>query len=157
MSNKRLKKVFQLGIVVADAKSAAENFCQLFDLPLTSIQYADTHQSHIPMKYKGRSTTSYNLIAIVPTEGIEFEFIQFVDGVTNSQKEYFDQCGAGIQHIGIATDDYTATINRMQQIGAETLIEGSNETMGYCYMDLRSQMGLIFELYSDQLTKIKGL
>lgn len=157
MDSPVLKKVLQLGIVVADVRKAAEQFCALFDVPLETVQFTDTSDYKAPIQYKGKTVRAGMKIAMLTVANIEFEFIQHVSGDKNSQKEYFERCGAGIQHICILTDDYDKTIDKMQMLGADVLVDGGDGNIGYKYMDMRDSMGLIFELYNDELLKTKNI
>lgn len=96
-------------------------------------------------------------IAMLTAANIEFEFIQHVSGDVNSQKDYFNQCGAGIQHICILTDNYDNVVEEMQILGAEVLVDGGDGNIGYKYMDMRDSMGLVFEVYNDELLKTKNI
>ena len=50
MDSPVLKKVLQLGIVVADVRKAAEQFCALFDVPLETVQFTDTSDYKAPIQ-----------------------------------------------------------------------------------------------------------
>lgn len=158
MESTALNKVFQLGIVVEDARKAAEKFCQLFSIEPSQAQHLDLSKQAVPVRYKGKITKAFMKISMVQAAGVEFEFIQYVGGDANFHKDFFEQCGPGLQHICIATDSYDTTIEKMSASGAEILVEGGTEGNGYYkYMDCRKDMGLIFELYDETLWKNKVL
>ncbi len=157
MSKPVLKKVLQLGIVVKDVEKAANTFCDLFGLSLKNVQFVDTSEYQAPIQYKGKTVRAGMKIAMLTAANIEFEFIQHVSGDVNSQKDYFNQCGAGIQHICILTDNYDNVVEEMQILGAEVLVDGGDGNIGYKYMDMRDSMGLVFEVYNDELLKTKNI
>ena len=158
MEKALLKSVLQLGIVVPDARQAAEAFCQLFALDSGQIVYYDMRKGTMPMTFRGKPTEAYNAIATVQAAGLEFEFIQDLGGGENAQKEFLDQCGPGLQHICIqTTEHYDEMLSRMQAAGAEVLVAGGDGDVGYCYLDLRPSMGLVFELYNDRLAQLRGV
>ena len=56
MEKALLKSVLQLGIVVPDARQAAEAFCQLFALDSGQIVYYDMRKGTMPMTFRGKPT-----------------------------------------------------------------------------------------------------
>ncbi len=156
MSEPILKKLVQIGIIVPDAVKAAENFCEVFEVDPETITVLDTRDNgKMTTLLRGEEIESYNLIAMVPVANIEFEFIQYMGGDINSQKEFYDRCGAGIQHICIDVEDYQETVDRMRTFGAKTLVEGGGGDWSYKYMDMTESMGLTFELYNNGLRNKK--
>ncbi len=158
MGEVKVEKFFQIGIVVADARRAAETLCAMCAIDPAGIRYVDLSEQNAPVKFRGRLVTAYMRLAMVQVAGVEFEFIQHTGGDVNSQKEFFDQHGPGIQHICLGVNDYAGMRERMRALGAETLVEGGSAENGfYCYMDLRKDTGLIVELYDAKLSRKKGL
>lgn len=150
MSESTLKKVLQLGIVVADAQKSAETFCELFDIPVEEVRYIHTDA---PTEYKGQTVRAELKIAMVTVANLEFEFLQHVSGDYNSQKDFLEQHGPGIQHICILPDNYQRTVDKMTSLGGEVLVDGGVGGYDYKYMDMRDSMGLVFEMYSEAMLK----
>ena len=154
----KLKKVFQIGLVVMDAKKSAEVFCEIFSIDKSNIQLVNMKEIEaIPIKYQGKLVEAYNFLAIVKLEQMEFEFIQYLGGDNNSQKDFYAHHGAGIQHICVSVEDYDTAIADMKEYGGTVLVEGGDEQFGYGYMDMREQVGMIFEIYNDNMSKIMGV
>lgn len=151
-----LKDLLQVGIVVPDAIAAAKNFCAVFDIDESAMEIIDSRDTEIlTMNFRGNDIAVHLIMVNVMAAGIEFEFIQHVGGDVNSQKEYFDKYGAGLQHICINVENYDAVTAHMKACGAGTLVTGGEGDWSYCYMDMTEPTGLIFEIYNDMLRDIK--
>ena len=151
-----LKDFLQIGVVVSDAIAAAKNFCAVFDIDESEMEIIDSRESEIlKMNFRGNDIEVHLLMVNIRAAGVEFEFIQHVGGDINSQKEYFDKYGAGLQHICINVENYDEVTAHMQFCGAETLVTGGEGGWSYCYMDMTEPTGLIFEIYNDELRDMK--
>lgn len=152
MAEAKLNGVFHIGIVVPDAKTAAEHLCQLFSLDQQSVQYIDMRQvTAEKMIVRGREIKGYNLLAIVQVGNLEFEFISYLEGDATLQKEFLNEYGAGIQHICLDVDNYEETIEKMREMGAKTILKIGESTARY--MDLTESMGLVIELCNKDIIK----
>lgn len=151
-----LKKFLQIGVVVPDAVHAAKNFCAVFDIDEKDMEIIDSRGTEIlKMNFRGKDIAVHLIIVNVKAAGVEFEFIQHVGGDVNSQKEFFDKHGAGLQHICIDVDNYETVTAHMKACGAQTLVTGGEGAWSYCYMDMTEPTGLIFEIYNDALRDLK--
>ena len=151
-----LKDFLQIGIVVPDAIAAAKNFCAVFDIDESEMDVVDSRESEIlKMNFRENDIEVHLLMVNVRAAGVEFEFIQHVGGDVNSQKEYFDKYGAGLQHVCINVENYDEVTAHMQSCGAKTLVTGGEGGWSYCYMDMTEPTGLIFEIYNDDLRDMK--
>ena len=156
VSQSTLKDFLQIGIVVPDAIAAAKNFCAVFDIDETEMEIIDSRDTDIlTMNFRGNDIAVHLVMVNVKAAGVEFEFIQHVGGDVNSQKEFFDKYGAGLQHICINVDNYDAVTAHMKACGAETLVTGGEGGWSYCYMDMTEPTGLIYEIYNDALRDMK--
>ena len=151
-----LKDFLQIGVVVPDAIAAAKNFCAVFDIDESAMEIIDSRESDIlKMNFRGNDIEVHLLMVNVRAAGVEFEFIQHVGGDVNSQKEYFDKYGAGLQHVCINVENYDEVTAHMEACGAQTLVTGGEGGWSYCYMDMTEPTGLIFEIYNDDLRDMK--
>ena len=152
MAENKLKRMFQIGIVVPDAVAAAKNFCTLFDIEETAIKVVDTKEAGAaPIRVHGQEMVTYSILAMVNVAGVQFEFVQPNGGGMSSQQEFLDKHGAGIQHICIDVDNYNEMMQKMEDMGGEILSAGGEGAYSYRYMDMRKHMGMVFEVYNDGL------
>ena len=146
------KRIFQIGIVVPDALSAARNFCRLFGIGEEEIQAMDGRKNTpIKMLYNGKETVSIMIIAMVQVAGVEFEFVQPYGGDINFHQDFLEQHGSGITHICVDVNDYQAAVDNMIAQGAKVVNDGSQGEFSYKYLDMRDSIGIVFELYNDAL------
>lgn len=151
-----LQNFLQIGVVVSDAIAAAKSFCAVFDLDESEMECIDSRETgRLKMQFRGTEIAVDLLIVNVKAAGVEFEFIQHVGGDINSQKEFLDQHGAGLQHICIDVTDYETVTAHMKACGAQTLLLGGEGAWSYCYLDMTEPTGLIFEIYNDALRDLK--
>lgn len=156
VSASSLKDFLQIGVVVPDAIAAAKNFCAVFDLEEKEMEVIDSRETEIlKMHFRGKEIAVQLLIVNVKAAGVEFEFIQHVGGDVNSQKEFFDKHGAGLQHVCVNVENYEAVTAHMKDGGAQPLVTGGEGAWSYCYMDMTEPTGLIFEIYNDALRDLK--
>ena len=150
MTPSTLKRVFQIGIVVPDARAAARTFCTLFSIDEDAVEIIDTTASAAPIRVRGQEVTACFLLAKVFAAQVEFEFIQPLSGAS-SQQEFLQTHGPGVQHICIDVEHYEQMLQRMTDMGGEVLSAGGDGLFSYRYMDLTDSVGLIFEVYNDGL------
>lgn len=98
---------------------------------------------------------AYNIIAMIQVANVEFEFIQHIEGTANFHKDFLEQHGAGINHICIDVTNYQEMIEQMEKMGGSVLNDGGEGLWSYKYLDMRDSMGLIFELYNNDLRDSK--
>lgn len=152
MAKEKLKRLFQIGIVVPDAVTAAKNFCALFALDEAAINIIDTKEAGAaPIRVHGQEMVAYSILAMVNVVGVQFEFVQPNGGGMSSQQEFLDNFGAGIQHICIDVANYDEMMESMEKMGGEILSAGGEGAYSYRYMDMRQSMGMVFEVYNDGL------
>lgn len=139
-----LEKVNHIGVVVADAPTAAQTLCKMCGIGEENIRLID--QKALSAASSAEKNRGYSLLATVPAGGIEFEFIQFLDGTPNFHKKFFDLHGPGIQHIAVTVNDWHKAAEKMLAMGGTEVYSGGNEGNRFKYIDMRPQMGIIFEL-----------
>jgi hypothetical protein len=150
MEYAELKHVIQLGIVVPDAQKAVDNFCKLFNLDEDDTFVVNTADGGISeAKYYGKDVKFSLIIALVDYAGIQFEFIQPVDGDDNPYSDFLKNNGPGIHHTNVMFGDYEKSLKAIEAFGGREMISGKLYGNAFCYWDLMNQMGLTFETAED--------
>jgi methylmalonyl-CoA/ethylmalonyl-CoA epimerase len=84
-------------------------------------------------------------LQITQIGNIELELIQPLDG-ESPHKEFLDQKGEGIQHLGFLVDNLEESVKKLTAEGSEILLEAQHKGGGgIAYLDLEVG-GLIVEL-----------
>lgn len=154
MEKIEMKQMVQLGIVVEDAKSAMDRFCELFNVP-------EEYTILIHVK-EGENNSRFTAdFAWVNYGGVQFEFIQPISGDLDTYDEFLKLTGGGIHHMAFTVEDPVEIIRRCREGGLKEITPGSDggklldPALGY--FDLHREMGLRFEVNAkklDILTKI---
>lgn len=147
-----LPRVGQLGIITPGIKGALPGVAAAFNLRTWyEPQYAEKH-----FFIAGKEVElDFNLL-FAYSGGLQIELIE-----ENSQnalifKDYLDQQGQGLHHLGFFVADMDAKLNIANQSGLEVLFEGRFKTAGggsvrFAYLDTRQQCGIILELINIKL------
>jgi len=132
------QQVSQIGVVVKNVDEAVKYFSKLgfgpFRIITKTRNGAMVHGK--PMDYVLR-------IAFGMFGGLELELIQVLKGRT-IQKEFLDQNGEGLHHIGFAVKDVDAEVARWGEAGFPVL-QRSREP-DFAYIDTGRIGGVILEL-----------
>jgi 4-hydroxyphenylpyruvate dioxygenase-like putative hemolysin len=81
---------------------------------------------------------------------LEFEMIQVLEGET-AHKQFLEEKGEGMQHLGFVVDNYDEWIDHLETQGisvlmnAETYVEGEGHIRA-AYMETDKIGGILFEL-----------
>ncbi len=147
LENMGLPAVSQVGIVVRDVQKTADFYTGAFGLgPFTIYEFVpDKHwyrERPSPVRLKmGKAMWGF----------VEMEFIQPLEGPC-LHREFLEQQGEGLQHLGFVVDDYDAVYDRMVTAGFEPLMRAESFMPTYnghlkaCYFDTRRVGGVICEI-----------
>jgi methylmalonyl-CoA/ethylmalonyl-CoA epimerase len=139
--------VCQIGVIVPDAKKAAEKACQILGLEMVEISRFGKHggYEHCNTKFHGEPTDGSGKNYCFKMGAIEVEFIEPVGDEPSTWKEFLDEHpNGGIHHIAWPVSDSDKIAEFMKSIGIEKLQEGCWETGRYTYYDVKD-MGMIME------------
>lgn len=135
------RKINQLGIVVKDFDRAVKYFEDVLGIgPMNILE-----QSPKPIKLHGKDATSQTKLGLYNVGGIQIELIDTLSG-NNIYKEYLDAGHEGIQHVAEWVDDLDAELEYFTSKGAKIIQEGKTAGIRNAYLDLREEIGLIWEL-----------
>jgi methylmalonyl-CoA/ethylmalonyl-CoA epimerase len=141
-----LGKAAQIGCVVKDLATTIKNYEALGIGPFMTVNVK-------PEKvfYKGHVVDGApsSVAAAMLTPELSVELIPISAGEV--YKDFYDEHGEGLQHIGFMTDDYDGVLQRAEKLGIPVLfsVEASAEGVGHIrgtYFDTRPLTGVIFEV-----------
>ena len=129
-----------VGIVVRDVDQAARVFGDVFsaEVPTPNIV------TGLPFAAGYRDGTTGVKIASFSTGNVRVELIEPIDG-PSPWKDFLDQHGEGVHHLGFTMGDYNRTIKRLQDKGGTWVL--GNETMNFGYVDMTKQLGFTLEVF----------
>ena len=137
----------QVGCVVRDLSKTIESYENMLGIgPFSVVDF-------IPEKgfIKGRKADIHLKIGIAQfTPELSIELIQIIKGEPY-HKDFLNEHGEGVQHLGFFTNEYDAVLNRAEALGievlmwAETDVEGMGHVRG-AYLDTYDMVGTLIEI-----------
>jgi catechol 2,3-dioxygenase-like lactoylglutathione lyase family enzyme len=143
----QLKRLVQIGVVVADLRKTTEALSTLFGMgPFRFVEWPNRPDS----KYYYRGTEEKIQItqAFVQLGDVEVELIQPVAGERNAYKEFLEQKGGGIHHVLFEVPDIDPVLEQMEKAGIAVLQAGTGIRPGtrWALLDTQEACGFLVEL-----------
>ncbi len=141
-----LKTVIQVAIVCKDIDATSSRWAALLGVPRPKI--ATTRPGHeVKVRYRGRTSEGQAKLAFIPMGQVVLEFIQPV-GQDTSWKEFLDQHGEGVQHLGFQVENLDKTAAAMKALGYPELHSGRYDADNgtYAYFETGKALGVTVEL-----------
>ena len=142
----QLKRLVQIGIVVADRARTTQALTSLFGIgPFRFVEWPDRAES----KYYYRGVEEQVRIrqAFVQLGDVEVELIEPLEG-RSGYKDFLDQTGGGIHHVLFEVSDIDTVIQELAQSGVTVLQSGTGIRPGtrWALLDTRELLGFLVEL-----------
>ena len=142
----QLKRLVQIGIVVADRDRTTQALTSLFGVgPFRFVEWPDRPES----KYYYRGVEEQVRIrqAFVQLGDVEVELIEPLEGRSGYQ-DFLDQTGGGIHHVLFEVSDIDPVIQELAQSGVTVLQSGTGIRPGtrWALLDTRELLGFLVEL-----------
>ena len=151
-SGLNLPKVGQVGIIAADIEEALPGTAAAFNLRTWyKPQYAEKQ-----FTIDGEQVDlDFNLV-FAYSGGLQIELFEEKSQRAAIYKDYLDQRGQGIHHLGFYIADMDARLKAAEKLGLKILLESQFTTAGggavrFAYLDTRQQCGTILELINIKL------
>jgi len=141
-----LKRLVQIGIVVADLDRSTQMLTSLFGIgPFRQVTWPDRAES----KYYYRGVEEQIRIrqAFVQLGDVEVELIQPLEG-RNGYKDFLDETGGGIHHVLFEVPDIDPVLRELAKSGVSVLQSGTGIRPGtrWALLDTRELLGFLVEL-----------
>jgi catechol 2,3-dioxygenase-like lactoylglutathione lyase family enzyme len=142
----QLKRLVQIGIVVADRDQTTRLLTSLFGIgPFRLVEWPDRAES----KYYYRGAEEHIRIrqAFVQLGDVEVELIQPLEG-RSGYSDFLDQTGGGIHHVLFEVSDIDPVIQDLAKSGVTVLQSGTGIRPGtrWVLLDTREMLGFYVEL-----------
>ena len=142
----QLKRLVQIGIVVADRDQTTRLLTSLFGIgPFRLVEWPDRAES----KYYYRGAEEHIRIrqAFVQLGDVEVELIQPLEG-RSGYSDFLDQTGGGIHHVLFEVSDIDPVIQELAKSGVTVLQSGTGLRPGtrWVLLDTREMLGFYVEL-----------
>ena len=142
----QLKRLVQIGIVVADLDHTTKLLTSLFGIgPFRFVEWPDRPDS----KYYYRGVEEHIRIkqAFVQLGEVEVELIQPIEG-HNGYQDFLDETGGGIHHLLFEVPDIDPVIQELAKSGVTVLQAGTGIRPGtrWALLDTQKSLGFLVEL-----------
>ena len=145
-----MDRVWQVGVVVRDLNRAVEAFTDLMPVkepPLFNRVGRSLSSDECNTVYKGDTKSMASCTTCCfQFDNIEIEFIEPYGDAPSECKNFLDEHGEGIHHLGFKIQDLQKTRETMHSKGYEEVQSGSWGEGEYHYYDTRKALGFALEL-----------
>ncbi len=140
--------VTQIGVIVKDLEKTVEKYWEVFGIgPWHFYTYEKPFVKN--MTYMGEDADYSMRIALSYFGPTRIELIEIKEG-NSIYKDFVEEKGYGIQHLGILVDDIQSTIRQVEATGLKVIQDGSGFGLDgdghYAYLDTEGDFGITFEL-----------
>jgi hypothetical protein len=142
----KLKRMVQIGIVVADRDHTTRLLTSLFGIgPFRLVEWPNRTEA----KYYYRGVEEHIRLkqAFVQLGDVEVELIQPLEG-RNAYKDFLDETGGGIHHVLFEVSDIDPVLEELEKSGVTVLQSGTGIRPGtrWALLDTRELVGFYVEL-----------
>ena len=142
----QLKRLVQIGIVVADLDRTTKLLTSLFGIgPFRFVEWPDRPESKY--YYRGVEERIRIKQAFVQLGEVEVEIIQPLEG-HNDYQDFLDETGGGIHHLLFEVSDIDPVIEELAKSGVSVLQAGTGIRPGtrWALLDTQKLLGFLVEL-----------
>jgi methylmalonyl-CoA/ethylmalonyl-CoA epimerase len=142
----QLKRLVQIGIVIADREKTTRLLTSLFGIgPFRLVEWPDRPESKYA--YRGVEEKIKISQAFVQLGDVEVELIQPVEG-HNAYQDFLDETGGGIHHVLFEVPDIEPVVQELAKSGVAVLQSGTGIRPGtrWALLDTRELLGFYVEL-----------
>jgi len=144
MSDLKLTKFDQVGIVVRDIENAAKFYGGLLDFKSKPniVEQSST------VFYKGKEVTFKMKKIMQNFGGKQFEIVEVIESTGDHlYKEFIDEGQVGLHHLGIYTKEAQKLIESFKKnYGIDVAQTGKAGKVNFFYLDTRDTLGFYLEL-----------
>jgi methylmalonyl-CoA/ethylmalonyl-CoA epimerase len=148
MAKFNIKEIAQICIVVPDIEKATRNFYEIFGIgPWHFYTYGKPMVKR--MTRHGKPTDYKMKVALSNIGNMRIELIEPLEGGT-VYKEFVENHGYGIHHLGILTDNMQQSMKQAEEAGIAITMDGAgfgpDDDGHYAYLDTENLIQTTFEL-----------
>jgi len=146
-----LKTVVQVAIVVRDIEASSRRWAELLGMPVPEIR--TTRPGHeVQEIYRGSPSEGQVKLTFFNLGQVVLELLEPVSEGT-SWKEFLDEKGEGVQHLGFQVVDPVKTSAALEKAGYPVFHQGryDSDDGTYIYHETLDDLGVVIELlHSDE-------
>jgi len=143
-------KLIQVAIVVKDIEAASKRWGELLGMEVPEIR-TTRPGSEVNVIYRGKSSDGQVKLTFFVLGQVVIELMEPV-GEGTAWKEFLDENGEGVQHLGFKVVDKEKASQALEEAGYPVIHQGryDSDDGTYIYHDTQEALGVIVELlHSD--------
>jgi methylmalonyl-CoA/ethylmalonyl-CoA epimerase len=142
------QSVCQIALVVSDIEKAAKNYAALFGVPVPAFfQVPPPEIAHTV--YNGKPTATRATLCVFDLGQVVLELTQ-ADGESSSWKQFEQEHGDGVHHIGFQVKDRAAVMDYFHSIGITERHYGEYPGGNYTFMNTERDFGVLFNIKYEE-------
>ncbi len=145
-----MQKVVQIAIVVRDIEAAAKHWAALLNKPVPEIR-TTRPGNEVDVIYRGKPSNGQVKLTFFILGDVVIELLEPITEGT-AWKEFLDEHGEGVQHIGFKVVDVDNMSAELEKAGYPIIHKGryDSDDGTYIYYDTQDALGVVIELlHSD--------
>lgn len=141
-------KVCQIALVVDDIERVARNYAELFGVPVPDIWQVPPHaEAHT--RFRGQPTDTRARICVFDMGQVVLELTQ-ADDQESSWKQFRDERGQGVHHIGFQVKDRDAAMRFFAGKNAPERHYGDYTGGNYTFVDSEREFGVLINVKYEE-------
>ncbi|MDL2205848.1 VOC family protein [Eubacteriales bacterium OttesenSCG-928-N13] len=141
-------KVCQIALVVDDIERVAQNYAELFGVPVPNI-WELPPQSEAHTRYHGEPCHSHAKLCVFDMGQVVLELTQ-PDELPSSWKQYQDEHGQGVHHIGFQVKDRDQVMQFFAEKNAPERLYGEYTGGNYTFVDSEREFGVLINVKYEE-------
>lgn len=146
-----MKTIVQVAIVTRDIETSARRWAAVLGMPVPSITTTRPGEE-VKVVYRGRPSSGRAKLAFFRLGQVVLELIEPL-GPGTSWRQFLDEHGEGVQHLGFQVENLDEAIARAAGMGMPVLHRGryDRDNGDYVYIDSGKTLGVTIEfLHPDR-------
>ncbi len=145
-----IRTVVQVAIVTKNIEASAQRWASILGMEIPKVSTTRPGEE-VKVQFRGKPSSGQAKLAFFKLGQVVLELIEPVGGDT-SWKQYLDEHGEGVQHLGFQVQDLDQAIANAEKSGMPVLHRGryDKDNGDYVYIDSGKALGVTLEfLHSD--------
>jgi methylmalonyl-CoA/ethylmalonyl-CoA epimerase len=142
------KSVCQIALVVRNLEESAQRYADLFGVPVPSV-YTIPPPSEAHTRYRGKPTGTRSRLVVFDLGQVVLELTE-ADDQPSSWKEFLENRGEGVHHIGFLVENREKTMEHFKTLGIHERHYGEYPGGSYTFVDSEQKFGVIFNIKEER-------
>jgi len=141
------KSVCQIALVVKDIEASVRRYAELFGVPAPDI-FTIPPQEEAHTRFRGKPTATCAKLAVFDLGQVVLELTE-ADDKPSSWKQFIDERGEGVHHIGFKVADRESAMAHFRKMGIGERHYGEYPGGSYTFVDSAELFGVIFNIKEE--------